>query len=99
MKDERFEKADKIWKENEEIAELLARCYYQSILDEYGKHTKTMKKDPENFGFNTFVDGIRVGLDIALPMVDEKMRKAIKEKIGLMIGKRMSENIKSIKGA
>lgn len=79
-------KVNKIWKENEDIADELADCYFDSVLDEYKEY---MKKDTkENFGYNVFCDGIRVGLDIILPMLDESTQNKAKEEIQSMIEKR-----------
>jgi len=86
MKNIDQKKIGKIWKENITTAEELAYCYYQSILDKYEKYLK--KESKENFGFNAFADGIRLGLDVTLPMVDENTRKTIKEKINVMIKQR-----------
>jgi DNA-binding ferritin-like protein (Dps family) len=52
----------KIWKENEKRAEKLADAYYDSVIENYPKN----KSSKENFGYNTFIDGIRLGLDNAL---------------------------------
>jgi hypothetical protein len=91
MKNIDQKKIDKIFKENVKTAEELAYCYYQSLLDEYKDH---MKKDSkENIGFNAFVDGIRLGLDISLSMVDNQTKKAIKEKIKSMIQHRKEEEM------
>ncbi len=80
------EEVKKIWKENEEIADELADCYYDSILDEYNKYIE--KDTKENFGYNAFSDGIRVGLDIILPLLSDFDRIKIKEKINSMVEKR-----------
>ena len=82
---------DEIFKENTKTAEELAYCYYQSLLDKYQKF---MEKDTrENIGFNAFADGIRLGLDVTLQMVDNQTRKAIKEKIKSMIRLRKEEEM------
>ncbi len=78
--------AKKIWKRNEKLAVELAECYYQSILDEYGNEIK--KSSKEDLGFNAFTDGIRLGLDVILPMTDEKGRKIIIEKLRCMVSHR-----------
>ncbi len=94
MKNIDQKKMDEIFKENIKIAEELAYCYYQSLLDQY---QKLMEKDTkENIGFNAFVDGIRLGLDVTLPMVDNQTRKAIKEKIKSMIKHRKEEEMLKI---
>ena len=91
MKNVDQKKIDKIFKENVKTAEELAYCYYQSLLDEYKDY---MRKDTkENIGFNAFVDGIRLGLDVTLPLVDNQTKKAIKEKIKSMIQHRKEEEL------
>ena len=94
MKNANQKKIDKIFKENVKTAEELAYCYYQSLLDEYKDHIK--KDTKENIGFNAFVDGIRLGFDVTLSMVDNQMRKAIKEKIKSMIQHRKEEDLINI---
>lgn len=85
------EKTKKIWAENEHIAESLARAYYEVVLENYSK--KDIKNGTkEEFGFNTFVDGIRCGIDIVIPMLDEEMQEKVKAKIEGMI--RMRKNSK-----
>jgi len=87
-------KMDEIFKENTKTAEELAYCYYQSLLDQYQKF---MEKDTkENIGFNAFVDGIRLGFDVTLPMVDNQTREAIKGKIKSMVGLRKEEEMLKI---
>ena len=82
---------DETFKENIKTAGELAYCYYQSLLDQYQKF---MEKDTkENIGFNAFVDGIQLGLDATLPMVDNQTRKAIKDKIKSMIRLRKEEEM------
>ena len=94
MKNMEQKKMDEIFKENEKTAEKLAYCYYQSLLDKYQKY---MEKDTkENIGFNAFVDGIRLGLDVTLTRVDDQTRKAIKEKIKSMIKHRKEEEMLNI---
>lgn len=83
MKNKECKKVEKIWKENEKIADELANCYYDSILNEYKDYIEKTSK--ENFGFNVFSEGIRLGLDITIPIADENTRKTIKEKINSMI--------------
>lgn len=80
------ERVDKIWKENLEISGRLAECYYDSILEEYGEPIE--KSSKEDLGFNTFADGIRVGLDIIIPLLDENKKKETEERINFMIEKR-----------
>lgn len=91
MKNIEQKKLDKIFKDNTKTAEELAYCYYQSMLDKYKKYLN--KDTTENFSFNAFVDGIRLGLDVTLTMVDNKTRKAIKGKIKSMIQHRREEEI------
>lgn len=63
-----------IWNKNSKIAEDLARAYYESLIAEYG--VETIKKDSkENVGFNTFCDGIRLGLDVIMPLLDNRQQK------------------------
>ena len=90
-----IEEIGECWEKNEEIAEKLANCYYGSILEEYKQEIE--KSSKEDFGFNAFVDGIRVGLDIVIPLLDEKFKKIVEERISFMINKRESLNLKNIK--
>src|SRR3989338_6480729 len=84
-------KTKKIWIENEYIAESLAQAYYEFVLDDYNK--KIVRKDTkENFGYNTFVDGIRCGIDIIIPMLDDEMQSKVKDKIKHMISIRKNVN-------
>lgn len=94
MKNKDQKKMDEIFKENEKIAEKLAYSYYQSLLDQYQKFMQEDTK--ENIGFNAFVDGIRLGLDVTLTMVDDQTRIAIKEKIKSMIKHRKEEEMLKI---
>lgn len=87
---EEIKTVEEIWKENEEIADKLADCYYDSILEEYKDYIKNDSK--ENLGFNAFADGIRVGLDIVIPLLDKNMNKIVEEKISSMIEKRTKIN-------
>jgi len=74
----------KVWAENGEIAEKLARAYYGHLLEGYGG--ATLKKDSrENFGFNCFADGIRCGLDIVMPLLDEETREKARTKVSQML--------------
>lgn len=85
------EKTKKIWAENEHIAESLARAYYDFVLENYAKKdVQTGTK--EDFGFNTFVDGIRCGIDIIIPMLDDEMQARVKDKINSMISIREHGN-------
>ena len=81
------EKTKKIWKDNEKRAEDLAHAYYDSVLDMYD-NPQAKKDSRENFGFNTFADGIRVGLDIVMPLLDEETQEKAKNKIKSMLEKR-----------
>ena len=80
----------KIWKENEILAEELGDAYYDSILKESEEFIK--KDTKENIGYNMFVDGIRVGLDIIMPLLNEKMQGKVKHKIEQMLTKRNLAN-------
>ncbi|MBU1005225.1 MAG: hypothetical protein KKC54_08090 [Nanoarchaeota archaeon] len=78
------DEVNKIWKENGRYSEKLAHAYYDSIIENYPEN----KDSKENFGFNTFVDGIRLGLDIVVPLLDEKARDIVVAKIDNMIKRR-----------
>lgn len=78
------EKTKKIWAENEHIAESLARAYYDFVLENYAKKD-IQKGAKEDLGFNTFIDGIRCGIDIIIPMLDDEMQAKVKDKINSMI--------------
>src|SRR3989344_1091828 len=89
-------KVKEIWKENEGLAEELGDAYYDSVLRESEEFIK--KDTKENIGYNMFVDGIRVGLDIITPLLDEEMQEKVKDKIEQMLNKRafaekMGENL------
>jgi hypothetical protein len=86
-------KAIKIWKENEKIAESLAREYYDFVLENYDKKDR-QKGTKEDFGFNVFVDGIRCGMDIIIPMLDDEMQAKVKDKINGMLKTRRVANYK-----
>lgn len=75
-----------IWKENETLAEELGDAYYDSVLKESEEFIK--KDSKENIGYNMFVDGIRVGLDIIMPLLNEEMQEKVKNKIEQMLQKR-----------
>lgn len=78
------DRAKKIWKENEKRAEDLAQAYYDYALDIFDK--EVIKKDSKmNFGLNTFCVGIKVGLDIIMPLLDDEMLEIVKEKIRGMV--------------
>ncbi len=74
-----------IWAENKEIANKLAYAYYDVLIETYDKQKKDSR---ENFGFNTFADGINLGLDIVMPLLDEVHFKKAKAKIESMLKKR-----------
>lgn len=76
-------RSQKIWKEDEKIAHELADAYYNSTIENY--KISSNKDSKENFGYNTFIDGIKVGLDIIMPMLNDEYQKIIKEKINNMI--------------
>lgn len=80
-----------IWKQNEQRAEDLGLAYYDSVLENYLPLPKDSK---ENFGFNTFVDGIRMGLDIILPLLDDAAQEMVVEKINSMVEFRNKANEK-----
>lgn len=78
------EKTNKVWQENKDVADDLAEAYYDSLIGKYPK-SQTKKSSKEEFGFNTFTDGIRIGLDIILPMLDLESLEKTKSKIKKMI--------------
>ena len=80
----------KIWKENEKTSKELAEVYYESLIDAYDA-SEVKRNTKEDFGYNTFADGIRLGLDVIMPLVDEDSQLKIKEKIKSMIELRMSK--------
>ena len=90
------DKTRKIWIENEKIAEELARTYYDYVIENYTEKRVT-KYSKENFGFNTFVDGIRLGLDTIIPMVGTELRTQINDKVKSMIETRKSKRDKAIR--
>ena len=87
------DKTRKIWAENEEIAENLARTYYDYVIESYSKG-KVRKHSKENFGFNTFADGIRLGLDIIMPMFSEELRAQVDDKVKSMIESRRLKELR-----
>ena len=89
------DKTKKVWEENKKIAQDLADTYYDSVLQGY--KTQIMKDSKENFGYNTFTDGINLGLDIIIPLANEEVQNKIKEKIKNMIEIRKKAN-KKMKG-
>ncbi len=84
-------KTQKIWDENKKISMDLANAYYRSTIENYEIPKKTSKED---FGYNTFIEGIRLGLDIIIPMLDDESRNIIIEKIKEMISIRKANKEK-----
>ena len=89
-------KVEEIWEDNKGWAEKLGNAYYDSVLKESEEFIK--KDTKENVGYNMFVDGIKVGLDIIMPLLDEEMQEKAKDKIEQMLTKRafteqMGENL------
>ncbi|MBI4981175.1 hypothetical protein HZC30_06495 [Candidatus Woesearchaeota archaeon] len=76
-------RTNQIWDENKKVAEELANAYYDSVLNEYKKQLK--KDSKENFGYNTFADGINLGLDVVLPLLDAEHLQKAKDKIKMML--------------
>ncbi len=76
-------RTEKIWKDNQKLADELGLAYYDFILKEYKK--PAAKDSKENLGFNTFCDGIRLGLDTVMPLLDDFEIKAAKRKINDML--------------
>ena len=74
----------KVWKENKAIAEELAEAYYGHLLKNYSP-AQIKKDSKENFGFNAFADGINLGLDVIMPLLDEEHSKKVLEKIETML--------------
>jgi len=71
----------KIWKENEKYSVELADAYYDSVIENY----KVTNDSKGNFGYNTFIDGVRLGLDIIMPLLDEEYQEKVIDKIKSMI--------------
>jgi len=90
------DKTRKIWIENEEIAEDLAKTYYYYVIESYNKE-QVKKHSKENFGFNAFVDGIRLGLDIIMPMISEELWTEVDDKVKSMIKSRKLKELKAKK--
>lgn len=86
-------KTNKIWNENKAIANRLAYAYYDFLIEAYDKNR--IKNDSrKNFGFNTFADGINLGLDTIMPLLDDVHIKKVKAKIETMLKIREKENEK-----
>ncbi|MBU2590021.1 MAG: hypothetical protein KKA65_03690 [Nanoarchaeota archaeon] len=84
IKKQNTDRTEKIWKNNIKLADDLGKAYYDFLLKEYNKNT--LKKDSkENWGFNTFCDGIRIGLDTIMPLLDDAGIKTVKQKIKNML--------------
>lgn len=74
---------EKVLRENRRLSTKLADTYYDSLLK---KSKNVLKKDSkENFGYNTFIAGIELGLDMVLPLVDAMTRKEIREQMQWMM--------------
>ena len=82
-----------VWKENEKTAEELARAYYDHVIENYNLG-QVKKHSKENFGFNTFIDGIRLGLDVIMPLLDEDLKKKVNEKIDSMAASRRIKDLR-----
>ena len=82
-----------VWKENEKTAEELARAYYDHVIENYNLG-QVKKHSKENFGFNTFIDGIRLGLDVIMPLLDEDLKKKVNEKIDSMVASRRIKDLR-----
>ena len=78
------DKTKAIWGKNEKIAEDLGRAYYDHLIETYSQK-QVKQNSKEDFGFNTFVDGIRLGLDIVIPLMNEEKKIEVDEKIKSMI--------------
>ena len=89
-------KTKSIWNENEKIAEDLARAYYDHLIETYNQK-QVKKHSKEHFGFNTFVDGIRLGLDTIIPLLDEKTKIEVNEKIKSMVAFRKWKDSSKLK--
>jgi len=87
-------KTRKIWEENETIAEELARTYYDHVIENYNRK-QVRQHSKENFGFNTFVDGIRLGLDIVMPMISEELKAQVDSKVKSMIQSRRLKGLRA----
>jgi hypothetical protein len=78
------DETNKVWQENKNVADELAEAYYDSLIDNYPE-SQVKKSSKEEFGFNTFSDGIRVGLDIIMPLLNPESQKKAKAKIAEMV--------------
>ena len=84
IKKQNPDRTDNIWKNNIKLADNLGESYYKFLLKEYDK-TSVKKDSKENFGFNTFCDGIRMGLDIVMPLLDDEGLNSARQKIKDML--------------
>lgn len=74
----------KIWEKNRELAKSLGEAYYKSVLKSY--KTDSVKRDSnENLGFNTFCDGINLGLDVTMPFLDDEQLEQARKKARQLI--------------
>lgn len=88
-------RAKQIWNQTKELANDLGQAYYDHLLDKYDKKI-IVKDSKENFGFNTFCDGINLGLDIIMPLLDDSGINAAKQKIkGMLEIRRRKTNRKA----
>jgi len=87
------DKTKAIWKGNEKTAEELARVYYNHVIENYSLE-QVKKHSKENLGFNTFIDGIRLGLDVIMPLLDEGLKKKVNEKIDSMMASRRIKDLR-----
>ena len=90
------DKTKSIWNKNEKIAEDLARTYYDHLIENYNQK-QVKKHSKEHFGFNTFVDGIKLGLDIITPLLDEEKKAEVDEKIKSMLAFRKWKDSNKLK--
>lgn len=81
----------KVWKANELLAEELADAYYESTIENY-KGKRTSESSKEEFGYNTFIDGIRLGLDTVMPLLSEETQEEVKKNLRQMIIMRNKKN-------
>lgn len=73
-----------IWEQNRALANSLGEAYFKPTLKSYDK--SAVKKDSkENLGFNLFCDGVNLGLDVALPFLDDEKLACAKNKIDELI--------------
>ena len=75
------EKVKHIWEENSEKALDLGYCYFDSSWDNIVDIEKKDKRDAASIMFS---EGIRAALDIVLPLLGDKDREMVDEKIRVM---------------